>query len=87
VVQKVLADLKCSEKPALLVFNKADLLPAAGEAEVEFPSRSALLISAEKRQNIDRLREALLAEVRKAHLKIFPNWLEPVVYSGLPGEA
>lgn len=88
VVQKVLADLKCSEKPTLLVFNKADLLPAAGEGEEEvFPSRSALLISAEKRQNIDRLREALLTEVRKAHLKIFPNWLEPVIFSGPPDES
>ncbi|HRH34554.1 MAG TPA: 50S ribosome-binding GTPase, partial [Catalimonadaceae bacterium] len=86
VVNKILAELQCSEKPTLLVFNKMDLLKKENEEGEELPSRpeNSLFISAEKRLHIDELRTALLKEIKKAHLQIFPNWLEPVVLAGKP---
>lgn len=84
VVQRILAELKCSEKPTLLIFNKMDLLKKPeGEEETPEPKpENSLFISAEKRIGIEALRVALLKEIKKAHLQIFPNWLEPVVLAG-----
>lgn len=84
VVQKILAELQCSEKPTLLIFNKMDLLKKSEDEanSVERKSENTLFISAEKRLHIEDLREALLKEIKKAHLQIFPNWLEPAVFSG-----
>ena len=82
VVNQILADLKCAEKPTILVFNKADLLPDTEEVRQEMASRKAVFVSAEKRMNIDQLRESLSVEIRKAHMQIFPNWLEPTTLSG-----
>ncbi|PQA59428.1 GTPase HflX [Siphonobacter curvatus] len=36
----------------------------------------AIFISAEKKENIDELRQALLDLVKAKHFQIFPNWLE-----------
>ena len=83
VVNGILADLKCAEKPTLLVFNKADLLPLQDGEERPAGESRAVFISAEKRQNIDQLREAMLREIKKAHRQIFPNWLESEVFSGM----
>lgn len=86
VVNSILADLKCSEKPGLLVFNKADLLPVQDGDGLENPERKAVFISAEKRSNIDLLRAEMLIEIKKAHRQIFPNWLESEVLSGYMAE-
>ncbi len=82
VVNQILADLKCAEKPTILVFNKADLLPDTEEVRQEMASRKAVFVSAEKRMNIDQLRESMSVEIRKAHMQIFPTWLEPTTLSG-----
>jgi len=81
VVHGILADLKCSEKPTLLVFNKIDLISAEERPEIE-TAKAAVFISAEKREHIDQLRGVLGGEIKKAHVKIFPNWLEPEVLTG-----
>jgi GTP-binding protein HflX len=81
VVQGILADLKCAEKPTLLVYNKVDLIPDGTDFDQE-NHKGAVFISAGKRLNIEKLRDALLVELRKAHLSIFPNWLEPSVLDG-----
>ncbi len=83
VVNQILADLKCSEKPSLLVFNKADLLPQQDGEEVEKQETSAIFISAGKKLNIDILRQEMLLEIKKAHRQIFPNWLESEVFEGI----
>jgi GTP-binding protein HflX len=86
VVNQVLADLKCAEKPCLLIFNKADLLPQGdGREEIE-SGRDAIFISAGKGSNVPALRQAMLREIRTAHRKIFPNWLEKEVYMGESAE-
>lgn len=84
VVQKILAELNCSEKPILLVFNKMDLMKKSeNEEEPETLNQTnTLFISAEKRLGLEELRSSLLKEIKQFHLKIFPNWLEPAVFSG-----
>lgn len=85
VVNQILGDLKCSEKPTILIYNKIDLLELAQE-NLETPPETSfakpVFISAEKRTNIDRLREILLSEIKKAHQQIFPNWLEAITLEG-----
>ena len=85
VVNRILAELKCSEKPCLLIFNKADLLPVSDGGD-DFQNGEALFISAEKGMNISALRAAMLKEITKAHKRIFPNWLETEVFSGESAE-
>lgn len=84
VVNKILAELNCSEKPTLLVFNKIDLvtqpadepaLPLTNTDDIQF-------ISAQNRINIEGLRAALSKKIKSAHRQIFPNWLEPEVLTG-----
>lgn len=82
VVTSILADLKCAEKPTLLVFNKADLLPPHDGSDSGMYDGKSVFISVEKRMNIDLLRMEMLAEIKKAHKQIFPNWLESEVFSG-----
>jgi len=84
VVNGILADLKSSEKPCLLIFNKADLLPPLDEEDSR--NGDALFISAERGMNIVALRAAMLKEIAKAHKKIFPNWLEREVFFGESAE-
>ena len=83
VVNQILADLKCAEKPTILVFNKIDMVPASENHLEERSSHNSVFISAEKKLNINRLREELLVEITKAHMQIFPNWLASEVYSGI----
>jgi GTP-binding protein HflX len=83
VVNQILADLKCAEKPTILVFNKIDMVPASENHLEEKSSHNSVFISAEKKLNINRLREELLVEISKAHMQIFPNWLASEVYSGI----
>ncbi len=80
VVNKILAELKCSEKPTVLVYNKIDAVSDREEAPL--PQAGAVFISAEKRINLDVLRQNLLASIKKAHMRIFPNWLEPDILEG-----
>lgn len=93
VVRQTLADIKASDKPTIMVFNKTDayrfiekeaddLTPPTKEnltleelektwmAREHLPS---LFISATNRDNIDKLRETLHAEVRKIVVVRYPE--------------
>ncbi len=68
VVEGVLADLEMQDKPALLVFNKIDLLdePAllALQERVAADGREAVFVSTVAEHGVDPLRRALLAWMR-----------------------
>jgi len=86
VVNQILVDLKCSEKPTIVVYNKIDLaITEEGEPKIweESHNQKTVFISAEKRTNITGLRESILVEIKKAHIQIFPNWLDPEVLEGV----
>ncbi|MEL0186022.1 MAG: GTPase HflX [Flavobacteriaceae bacterium] len=80
-VNSILEQIKCSNKPSLIVFNKMDKLNEEELENFKFKDNngSNLFISANKKINLDKLKRMLYNEVRKIHIKRFPynNFLYP----------
>ena len=80
-VNSILEQIKCSNKPSVLVFNKMDKLNEDELENFKFKDNngSNLFISAYKKINLDKLKRMLYNEVRKIHIKRFPynNFLYP----------
>lgn len=78
VVNKTLGDLKVSDKPILLVFNKMDRLTPEHLANMEESwyakeNAPAIFVSAAKKMNIDKLRETMLKMVRQHYKDKYPH--------------
>lgn len=68
-VNKVLAELGCGEKPALVLFNKVDIVKKIGELEMlQTLFADALCISAKTGFGLERLSEAVSAKYKGAEL-------------------
>lgn len=92
VVNDTLKDIEAADKPTIYVFNKVDLLE--NEEGEESPVESlkkynksliskqseVVFISAEKKINLEELRDKIFEMVKKKHLTIFPNYLEDQTY-------
>ena len=80
-VNFILEQIKCSNKPTVIVFNKMDKLNEEELENFKFKDNngSNLFISAYKKINLDKLKRKLYNEVRKIHIKRFPynNFLYP----------
>ena len=80
-VNSILEQIKCSNKPSVIVFNKMDKLNEEELENFKFKDNngSNLFISAFKKINLDKLKRILYNEVRKIHIKRFPynNFLYP----------
>ena len=79
-VNVILDQIKCSEKPYLMVFNKIDKLSNEELESLKFSlNGNREYISAFKKKNIDNLKKKIYSEVRKIHIKRFPynNFLYP----------
>ena len=80
-VNKILEQIKCAEKPSLLVYNKVDKLNEEELENYKFKENGEinLFISAQNKINIDELKIKLYNEVRKIHIHRFPynNFLYP----------
>ena len=80
-VNKILEQIKCAEKPSLLVYNKVDKLNEEELENFKFKENGEinLFISAQNKINIDELKIKLYSEVRKIHIQRFPynNFLYP----------
>ena len=80
-VNFILEQIKCSNKPTVIVFNKMDKLNEEELENFKFKDNngSNLFISAYKKINLDKLKRMLYNEVRKIHIKRFPynNFLYP----------
>lgn len=82
VVTRTLSEIGAGNIPVILLLNKADLLPGNGSTKAEdiqgyysqhgYPR--VVLVSAVTKMNVDELRRVLLEEVKKLHLKIYPNY-------------
>ena len=48
---------------------------------MNLPQPTTVFISAEQKENIDELRDAILALVKSRHIQIFPNWLNEEEFS------
>jgi len=90
VVNKTLVEIGAGDKTQIILYNKVDRIkPLGDEEEDSDPDRmdiqqllnsrsdTEVYVSATKKMNIDILRDVLVKEVRKAHLKIYPNYLMP----------
>jgi GTP-binding protein HflX len=94
VVDQTLSELGAAEKPRIIIFNKIDQISGEKQHEFEIPQtgnveverlldtdvEDAVYISATKKKNIDALRHLLFERVKKAHLRIYPNYLLPDTY-------
>ena len=80
-VNLILEQIKCSNKPTMIVFNKMDILSNEELENFKFKDnkKSNLFISAQKKINLDKLKMRLYNQVRKIHIKRFPynNFLYP----------
>ena len=79
-VNIILDQIKCSEKPSLIVFNKIDKISNEELESLKFSlNGNREHISAFKKINIDSLKKKIYSEVRKIHIKRFPynNFLYP----------
>ena len=80
-VNQILEQIKCAEKPSLLVYNKVDKLNEEELENFKFKENGEinLFISAQNKINIDELKIKLYSEVRKIHIRRFPynNFLYP----------
>jgi len=84
VVKKTLVEIGAGDISTILVLNKIDLLEQS-EGELDLETRrgnyrqhgfdNVVFISAEKKQNINALRKMLFEEVKKKHMKIYPNYV------------
>jgi GTP-binding protein HflX len=79
-VNEILGQIDCSNKPFILVFNKIDKLKNNSFGATN-KSKAEEYISAEKKININELKEKIFHHVRKIHIKRFPynNFLYPEV--------
>ena len=79
-VNVILDQIKCSEKPSLMVFNKIDKISNEELESLKFSlNANREYVSAFKKINIDSLKKKIYSEVRKIHIKRFPynNFLYP----------
>lgn len=84
VVKSTLAELGAADITTILVLNKIDLLEKK-EEPVSFDEMKGyyrqlgfdhvIFISAERKENIQELRKLLFEEVKKKHLRIYPNFV------------
>lgn len=84
VVTQTLTEIGAGTIPAILVLNKLDLLvkdnPGIDIEEMkgyyrELGFENLVFISAEEGENLDVLKKLLFEEVKRKHLKIYPNYL------------
>jgi len=72
-VNIILDQIKCSEKPQLMIFNKIDKISNDELETLKFNlTDNREYISAYKKINIDLLKKKIYSEVRKIHIKRFP---------------
>ena len=90
VVSKTLAEIGAGNIPIVLVLNKIDMLEGQPSAEYfenvrgryrELGFEHLVFISATTKQNLAELKKDLFEEVKKKHMKIFPNYVPMQVYS------
>ncbi len=90
VVKNTLAELGAGDITTILVLNKIDLLEKK-EEPIQYDEMKGyyrehgfehvVFISAENRENIQELRRLLFEEVKKKHLRIYPNFVSGREYT------
>jgi GTP-binding protein HflX len=87
VVTKTLSEIGAAEIPVVLVLNKVDILKQEHTGETldleamkgyyrELGFSNVIFVSAETGENMLELRKLVFEEVKKEHIRIFPNYLK-----------
>lgn len=91
VVNETLKEIGAGDKETIIVYNKVDKISLeAGEGEdpselvqkiIYSKNKSEeLFVSATEKENMEGLRSKIYSYARKAHLRIYPNYLSPEVF-------
>lgn len=86
VVKNTLIEIGASDKTTINIYNKVDKLSEEKMEEIfplgieEYDKGDDIYISATKKQNIVNFKKAIFQHVQSKHMKIYPNYLAPVVY-------
>ncbi|MEM7108600.1 MAG: GTPase HflX [Bacteroidota bacterium] len=86
VVRETLRDIDAFDKPTLYIFNKTDLLNEENQHLKNYVLEKlnekdrTVFISAEKKINVDELREKIYAMVKVRHFQIFPNYVNGSIH-------
>jgi GTP-binding protein HflX len=86
VVKNTLIEIGASDKTTINVYNKVDKLSEEKMEEIfplgieEHDKGDDVYISASKKQNIVNFKKVMFQHVQSKHMKIYPNYLAPVIY-------
>ena len=81
-VTHTLSEIGAGDIPTILVLNKIDLLDAETDLEEMrgyYRSKGfdhCVFLSASRKTNLDNLKRILFDEVKKRHIRIYPNYLK-----------
>ena len=77
VVEETLSEIGANNITTIKVFNKIDQIE---ELENHMSKGNSIQISAKKGEGLPELRKLLIQEVKKVHMKIYPNYMHPEIY-------
>lgn len=82
VVDDTLNEMGASTIETITIFNKTDLVEDLTELKLDLRSVNgkSIFMSAQTRDHLDQLREAIMKKVSKFHCKIYPNYVKDQVY-------
>lgn len=85
VVEKTLDEIGAADIKTIRVYNKVDRVEDMSEIHVSNDGKysQSIFVSAITKYHFQELRDLIAEEVKKEHLKIYPNYLEPESYQGL----
>ncbi len=82
VVEKTLEEIGAADIKAIRIYNKVDKVEDIAELHLNENGANdqAMFVSAKTKYHLTEMRELLAKEVKKEHIKIYPNYLEPETY-------
>lgn len=82
VVEKTLEEIGAAEIKTIRIYNKVDKVEDIAELHLNENGANdqAMFVSAKTKYHLTEMRELLAKEVKKEHIKIYPNYLEPETY-------
>ncbi|MFH6984881.1 GTPase HflX [Marinoscillum sp. 108] len=82
VVEKTLEEIGAADIKTIRIYNKVDKVEDIAELHLNENGANdqAMFVSAKTKYHLTEMRELLAKEVKKEHIKIYPNYLEPETY-------
>ncbi len=83
VVESTLEEIGAADIPTINIYNKVDKLEDLEQflEQKRITTGTSIFVSAATKYNFDELKELIVREVTKEHMKIYPNYLAPETYT------